>query len=168
MGQSQNYNNSQLWGGSGLDGTQTSAKKVNCIFVTGSRSFPDINLIYISIKGFGKSDVVKSISRLPLAFLDMRMTSTAPREDEPRTQLAPIRGHPKNMLGVWDAENGFNGNSLSFANGVKTDPIVSITITVPSTIANGNVQIDHTGHGGGIMDSANINWWKGNVYFRSC
>ena len=49
------------------------------------------------------------------------------------------------MLGVWDAENGFNGNSLSFANGVKTDPIVSITITVPSTIANGNVQIDHSG-----------------------
>ena len=72
------------------------------------------------------------------------------------------------MPGVWNAENGFNDNSSSFADGVKTDHIVSITITVPSIIANGNVKIGHTGHGDGIMDPDNINSWKGNTYFRSC
>ena len=88
-------NNSKLWRDSGLDGVQTSTKKVNGILITGSRSFYDINLIYISINGFGKSDVVKGSYLLTLALLDMRMISTVPREDEPRAQLTPIRGHPK-------------------------------------------------------------------------
>ena len=72
------------------------------------------------------------------------------------------------MLGVWNAENGFNGNPLSFADGANPGHFVSTTTIAPFAIVSGSAQTGPTGHQRGIMVPDVIDGKKGNMYFRSC